>query len=449
MLPRLAVIVLLPLFAAIAFLVAYFIFYRGGGYDPPPPVTLSLEQLDTTSLTPHADDEPPPSQLRQGLLVIDAQHANSFSERELVGFASRVADRGFDVELAGDFSIRLDPSLANQRYQVLAEKLRRADSFAVILPRVAFTDAEASLVEQFVEKGGKLLLISDPGRTQRIDGLAKRFGVDFQPDYLYNTLDNDANFKRILVRDFQPDQLTAGVESITLDYAGSVESSGGGLAFVSPGTKSSLLDRVGDFSPIVWGNSRNVLAIADFTFLVPTNDSLLDNGRLASNIADYLTDSQREYFLPDFPYFYGPGQDDDVEILLGSSGLLNVGLQAKSGLSSFGVSSEVVSVEDVSSSTVFLGLFEDAAQVGHYLQAAGIRVDDTIGTPFAPELELQDTAITLLDLTQGRGVLIMLADTPETLAAATARLLSGEFRADLVSDFVAIRKFEGMGQTAQ
>ena len=221
------------------------------------------------------------------------------------------------------------------------------------------------------------------------------------------------------------------------------------MAFVSPGTKSSLLDQVGDFSPIAWGDSRNVLAIADFTFLVPTNDSLLDNGRLASNIADYLTDSQREYFLSDFPYFYRSGEQDGVDILIGNSGLLNAGLEAKSGLASYGVSTEVVAAEDVSRSTVFLGLYEDAAQVGQYLQVAGIRVDDTIGTPFAPELELQDTAITLLDLDQGRGVLILLADTPETLSAGTARLISGEFRSDLVSDFVAIRKFEGMGQPAQ
>ena len=448
MLPRLAIIVLLPLCALIAFLVAYFVFYRGG-YDAPPPVELSLEQLDATSLAPHVSVEPPPSRLSQGLLLVDAQHGNSFTEGELAGFASRVANRGFDVEILGDFTPTLDPSQVQPRYQQLAEKLRRADSFAVILPRLPFNESEAALVEQFIQKGGKLLLISDPGRPQSIDGLAKRFGVDFQPDYLYNTADNDANFKRIFVRDFQPDQLTAGLESITLDYAGSVKSSGGGLAYVSQGTRSSLLDRVGDFSPIAWGESRNVLAIADFTFLVPTNDSLLDNGRLASNIADYLTDSRREYFLPDFPYFYHPGQAGKVDILMGNSGLLNVGLRAKSGLAGYGISSEVVSVEDVTASTVFLGLYEDASQVGQYLQVAGIRVDDTIGTPFAPELQLQDTAITLLNRDQGRRVLILLADTPETLAGATDRLLSGEFRADLVSDFVAIRKFEEKGETAQ
>ena len=450
MLLRLAIILLLPLCAVVAFLVAYFLFYQGGGYDAPPSVSIPLEQIDTTSVRPRTSDALPLGQQRQGLLVVDAQHGNSFTEQELVSFASRVADRGFDVEIVGDFARRINTDQVNERYLLLAEKLRRADSFAVILPRIAFSEREAALVERFVQKGGKLLLISDPGRIHRIGGLAKRFGVDFQADYLYNTSDNDANFKRIFIRDFQPDRLTSGLETITLDYAGSVQSAGGGLAFVSPGTKSSLLDRVGDSSPIVWGDSRNILAIADFTFLVPTNDSLLDNGRLASNIADFVTDSQREHFLPDFPYFYGSGQDsgqdEGVDILMGSSGLLNVGLQVKTGLSGRLVYAEIVLTEDVSKDTVFLGLYGDAPQVRQYLQVAGIRVDDTLGTAFAPELELENTAITLLGQDQGRDMLIILADTPETLAGATARLFSGEFRADLVSDFVAVRKFEVTAQ---
>ena len=95
---------------------------------------------------------------------------------------------------------------------------------------------------------------------------------------------------------------------------------------------------------------------------------------------------------------------------------------------------------------MFLGLYEDASLVGQYLQAAGIRVDDTLGTSFAPELELQNTAVTVLEQGEGRNILIILSDTPATLAGAAARLISGEFRADLVSDFVAIRKFEEMVQ---
>ena len=445
MLVRLAIFALLPAFAVAAFLVAFFVFYRGS-YDPPPSPDLRFEQINTSSVPSRVSGSLPPGQLRSGLLLVDAQHVNSFTESELVSFASRVADRGFDVEFVGDFLPLEDPEQAQPRLLQLAEKLRRADSFAVILPQTPYTETEAVLVERFVRKGGKLLLVSDPGRPQNINGLAKRFGVDFQADYLYNTLENDANFRRILIRDFQPDRLTAGLDTITLEYAGSVQSPGGGLAFAGPGTKSSLLNTVGSFSPMAWGDSRNVLAIADFTFMVPSNDSLLDNGRLVANIADYITDSGREFHLTDFPYFYEAGQDDGVDILIGQPSLLNIGLKMKNGLAPYRLSSRIIPAEDVSRDTVFLGLYEDAAQVSQYLQTVGVRVDDTLGAPFAPELELAGTALYLLDQSQGRDMLVILADTPETLAGATARLISGEFRGDLVSDSVGVYKFVGMGQ---
>ena len=445
MLVRLAIFALLPLFAAAAFLVAFFLFYRGG-YDAPPTPDVPFEQINTSSVPSRVSVSLPAGQLRQGLLVVDAQHGNSFTENELVNFAARVAERGFDVEFLGDFSPLEDPAQGQPRLRQLAEKLRRADSFAVILPQVAYTETEAALVERFVQKGGKLLLVSDPARPQSINALAKRFGVDFQADYLYNTVENDANFRRILIRDFQPDQLTAGLETITLDSAGTIQSPGGGLAFAGPGTKSSVLNTVGSLSPIAWGDSRNVLAIADFTFMVPVNDSLLDNGRLVSNIADYVTDSVREFHLSDFPYFYETGQNEGVDILLGQPSLLNTGLQMKNSLAPYWLSSRVGSVEDVSRDSVFLGLFEDAPQVSQYLQVAGVRVDDTLGTAFAPELELDSTAVIVLDRSQSRDMLVILADTPQTLNGAVTRLFSGEFRRDLVSDFVAIRMFEGMGQ---
>ena len=445
MLAKLAIFALLPIGAAVAFVVAFFIFYRGG-YDPPTTPEVPFEQITTSSVPSRITADLPPAQLRSGLLVVDAQHANSFTENELVNFASVVADRGFEVEFVGDFVPLVDPTLAQPRLGQLAEKLRRADSFAVILPQVPYTETEAALVERFVRKGGRLLLVSDPGRLQSINGLAKRFGVDFQPDYLYNTVENDTNFRNILIRDFQPDRLTSGLDTITLEYAGSVQSPGGGLAFAGPGTKSSVLDTVGSFSPIAWGDSRNVLAIADFTFMVPVNDSLLDNGRLVSNIADYLTESEREFHLSDYPYFYGAEQDEGVDILIGRESLLNVGLQMKNGLVPYGVPSRLSPAEDMSRDSVFLGLFGDAPQVVQYLQAAGVRVDDTLGTAFAPELELAGTAIMVLDQSQGRDMLVILADTPQTLASAVGRLISGDFRSDLVGDFVAVRKFEGMGQ---
>ena len=445
MLVRLAIFALLPIAAVAAFLIAFFAFYQGG-YDAPPPVDVQLTQITTSSAPSRITQGLPPGQPRQGLLVVDAQHANAFSENELVSFTSQVADRGYEVEFLGDFLLVGDPALSQPRLLRLAEKLRRADSFAVIQPRVPFTEVEAGLVERFVSKGGKLLLVSDPSRPQQTNSLAKKFGVEFQADYLYNTADNNTNFRRIFIRDFHPDQVTAGLETITLEYAGSMQSSGDGLAFASPSTRSSLLQTVGSFYTMAWGDTRNVLAVSDFTFMVPSNDSQLDNGRLVSNIADYITDSERRFMLSDFPYFYGDAGDDGVDILLGQPDLLSVGQRMKTGLARKGTPSQISPVEDVSRDSMFLGLYGDATLVSQNLQTAGVRVDDTLATPFVSELDLKSTAVVLLDQSEDRDMLVILADTPETLASAVGRMLSGEYRGDLLSDFVGVYKFVGAVQ---
>ena len=100
----------------------------------------------------------------------------------------------------------------------------------------------------------------------------------------------------------------------------------------------------------------------------------------------------------------------------------------------------------MSRDTIFIGLYEDASQVNQYLQVAGVRVDDNLGTDFAGDLALENTTITILDQAQGRDMLLVLADDPTTLEEAVGRLISGEFRSDLVSDSIALRRFEEMDQ---
>ena len=446
MLLRLAILALLPVFAAIAFAVVYFSFYRGG-YSPPPQVRVPVEQILPPPTASSIAADSPVAQVREGLLVVDAQHANGYAEIELISLTSKIAGRGFDVEVLGDFTPLVDPSQAEGRRLQLASKLRRADSYVVILPQIPFSRQEALLVENFVNKGGRLLLVGDPGRPHVIDSLAESFGVDFQPDYLYNTLENKANFRNILVSDFQPDELTSGLETVALYMAGSLRSAGPALAYTGDNTKSSLQEGAVGLSPITWGDSRSVLAIADFTFLVPPHDTVLNNDRLLSNIADYVTGGERLFHLSDFPHFYEVGLDNSLDILVGQSSLLGAGLQMKSELSAYRLTSEISSVEDLGRDVVFLGLYEDAPQVASYLQAAGVRVDDTLGTPFTQDLELDENGIIVLDRGQdGRYVLIVLADTPDKLFAAVTGLISGNYRGALLSDFVGIQKFASVGE---
>ncbi len=433
MTPRLGLLALFPLFAAVVFFGAFWFFYRGGD-GPSPSVNVPFQQIESSAAPLGDFVDSPQVRVKRGLFLIDAVHANAFREIEIITLRSRVASRGYDVELVGDFSAESEET----RLALLEEKLRRADSFMTILPRSAYTDAEITLVERFVRKGGKLLLISDPTRPQRINGLAERFGLEFQPDYLYNVAEYDLNFQHIYVRDFLPDQLTTGLDAVVLYTAGSIRSAGPGVAFTDADTRSTVVESTGNLNPIVRGNNRNVVGISDLTFLIPPHNAVLDNDRLVSNIADYLTSSEREYDLADFPHFYNRGANDSVDILVGRPSVLNSGVAIRNGLSEIGLSSQLKDSEDISRDTVFVGLYEDAPQMGRYLQASGIAVGDTLETPYAPGLALSGTAITALARTQDRYVLVILADAPETLSDAVEQLLTGDFRNSLVSDYAGV-----------
>ena len=420
-------------FAGIAFGVGALLFYRGG-YEPPTTQRVAVSEINAPGLPDARPWEPPVDRPGGGTLLIDALHRNSFTPNEIVALRSKITDLGYDIEFLGEF----DNVEEKARLTALEEQLRGADSFLVIMPRAEYTAAEADLVERFVRKGGKLLLVSDPARPNDANTLAKRFGINFQPDYLFNQFEHDNNFKHIYVKDFQPDEITAGLNTVALYAAGSIRSAGPGLAFTDENTRSSLIENDAAFYPIAWGDSRNVLSVADLTFMIPPNDVVLDNDRLLSNIAEYMTVSNREYDLADFPHFFGKGTDREVDILLGQAALLPNGTALKNSLAGAGVTANVRGTEDISRDTVFLGLHEDAYIVDHYLRPAGIHVDEVITGPFGMDLELEKTAVTVLDSSQQRDVLVILADSPETLDKAVERLLKGEFRNDLVSDFAGV-----------
>ena len=432
------ILILLVFCIGVAFAAAYLVFYRGN-YDGPPRVEVDFLAQSVASANDGTQWMPSAAARPGGLLLVDTLHSNGFSSREILTLRTRVVAQGYDLELLGNFARAAEP----ERRAQLSERLREADSLVVITPLIAYSAGEVDLIEEFVRKGGKLVMVSDPGRRDQMNTLAQRFGVQFRPDYLYNQVENDQNFQNIFVRDFQPDELTAGLDTIVLFTAGSITSSGPGLAVVDAQTESSVSENNGDLYVMARAADRNVLAISDFTFMIPPYDSTVDNDRLLSNIIDYATTSDRVFDLADFPHFYPTGPDAGVQILLGRPELLGSATNLKKGLEDYGISADIQGAEDVSRDTVFLGLHDDALQVRQYLQAAGVRVDDTLGMPFGLELDPAGTAVTVLDREGGRHVLILLADTPADLNRSVTRLLSGGFRSDLVSEVTGVSTAAG------
>ncbi|PKB71941.1 MAG: hypothetical protein BZY87_02950 [SAR202 cluster bacterium Io17-Chloro-G6] len=432
----------IPLFFAAAyFVVALFIYYRGT-YDPPTTQQIQFEEI-TTPLSAHTIFTEQP-EVRSGLLVIDGVHRNDFSQNEIVSLLSSMANRGITVDIMGEPSIfgGFQGVNASERFAMLESKLRQAGSLAVIAPTEPYTQAERGLVRRFVEKGGRLLLIGDPTRGRRINTLSEEFGLSFQPGFLYNQVENDLNHRNIFVRDFFPDPVTEGLADVAFYTAGAIRSAGPALAYTDGNTFSTIVEGVEPFYPLAKANQENVLAVGDLTFMVPPQNSILDNNRLIANIAEFLASSDRGFELSDFPYFF----DGAADIVLGRSSLLELGAGLRRTLSEFQIDAEVRNSESPGNDLIFLGLYDDAVLVERYLGFAGIQVGETIRTPFAPDMDPQGGAIISLQVHDGRHILIVLADDLDDLANAADRLDSGKFRDVIVSDSIGIVVFPNAGK---
>ena len=422
-----------PLFAVAIFVGTYFYFYRDS-YDPPERGDFLVQNILRPEST-HSQfvDQP---EIHPGVLLIDGGHLNDFDVEEVAVLLDRIVDRGHEIDFIGDPSPfggfrRVDPG---QRLFLMEDKLRRAGSYAVIVPDEPFSAQEIALVEEFIEKGGRLLLIGDPTRRRQINSLSERFGISFQTGYLFNVIDYDLNFRNIFVSDFEDDEITRGLNQVALYTAGPIKSSSLGLAFTGKNTRSSTGERAEQFSTIVKGPQGRVLAISDLTFMISPQNSILDNDRLIANIADFLTTAQREFTLEDFPHFL----DGRVDVLLGNGDLFDLGSEFSNILDAFGIDAEIRGIENLAKDTVYLGLYEDAQDVTQYLQQAGIQVNPSLRTPFTSGIDPAGTAIVALHSGVDRDVLIILASTPGGLADATALVATGGFRFGLVADSLGV-----------
>ena len=167
-------------------------------------------------------------------------------------------------------------------------------AFIVVCPQKEFSKKDKETTVEFVDNGGKLLLIADPTRRSEINSLSLAFGLIFERDYLYNMKENEINYRNIFVNEFKENEVTKNLEEIALYTAGSISSADGGIAFVDRNTFSSLIETVRKLSPIAITKEAKVLAVHDLTFMAEPYSGVLDNNQLISNIADWLASPVEE-----------------------------------------------------------------------------------------------------------------------------------------------------------
>ncbi len=373
---RKLLVILLALVLLALPLVGRWIYFYDGQYLPDEVARPDLSQVQASLFQPQtfADGE---ISAAPGTVLVDLAHANRVRMAELNVLQARLAARGQQLEPiteAGD----------------LAQKLRYAQSLIIISPGLDWTPDEIDQVQRFVDKGGRLLLTTDPTRfivlydewdqyagldhdAPHINDLAARFGLTFQADYLYNTSENAGNFRNIWLNDFATDPLTQGLERLVFLAAHSIVSDEPALIVAGGETQSSTSEVDQDLTVGLLAANDQVLALGDFTFMTEPHNTLYDNDRFIANIADFLSNAQREYQLADFPFFFGD-QTDLVytgEPLL-DSGLLEGGSTLQNLFSQAGKVLTVRATEDDARETLLVGLYTQASEVTPLLERAGV-----------------------------------------------------------------------------
>jgi hypothetical protein len=312
-----------------------------------------------------------------GTILIDLAHGNRVKMAELNVLQARLSARGQRLEpvtQAGD----------------LASQLRYARALIIISPGVDWTPDEIQQVQRFVDKGGRLLLVTDPTRFEviydewdvyvgldhdapHLNDLAAHFGLVFQADYLYNTVENEGNYRNIKLTDYADHPLSEGLDRIVFFAAHSLVSEEPALITAGGETRSSTSEQAEDLTVGLLAADGAVLALGDLTFMTEPHNAVYDNDQFIANIADFLSQAQRQYELADFPYFF----NDQVDLIYAGSPLLDSNLvDGGSRLQALfdreGKALAVRAAEDDARHTLFLGLYEQAGDVQPYLEAAQV-----------------------------------------------------------------------------
>lgn len=362
-------------------------FYRGT-YHRTAPVTMP-EYASYTEPTPPLSGKTLPAPVvsqkpSQPVVLVDLTHNNEFTMTELEPYFQRIEASGARLE-----ELTLDSA-------PLSEALKYTSAFIVIAPLTAFRPDEILSVNNFVARGGRLLVITDATRSGTVSDpygtiistadtvaanmLLAPYQISVQSDYLYNLKENEGNFRNILFKQFGKSPVTDGLSMVAFYAAHSISYAPEAATALVRGderTFSSFTDAAGDYSSMVLSKNGNVLALGDLTFLTQPYNQVADNSLLMSRLVDFVLSGERKHDLADFPYLF------TRPVAVVPKGTLKVNSELVSALS--GVQSALASVNipftlkesatDGEDAAV-LGLYSDAAALSEYLAPFNIRPED-------------------------------------------------------------------------
>lgn len=322
-------------------------------------------------------------------IVLDQYHGNLFSIDELALLLQPLEERGVTIERYDMYTMTS-----------LEEKLKYADAYVVIAPTTDFSVYEIQAVKDFVDRGGRLLVLTDPTRSYSYNyydpysssmpyaGLASAntllepFKMAFNNDYLYNVKTNEGNFRNIIFTQFGESPVTKGLSKVVLYSANSLRRVETPLIKGDGNTLSSMTDAGGDLAAAGVSPNGSVVAIGDMTFLSMPYITVADNQVLVTNLVDFLLGGERVPGLADFPYIFTQPVDvvtTTVEIKINSE-MLGTFASLQSSLEGRGLSMAYATESVKGHDLIVLGTYSATDTIQTYLDAFGITIPTSTAT---------------------------------------------------------------------
>lgn len=360
-----------------------------------------------------------------GTVLIDSAHSNLFSMAGINSLISAIQARGGKIEMVTDtFSLE---------YQ-----LKYASAFVSFSPTSSFGIYEIKALKNFAERGGKILVFTEAtNNTIYVDyfsgaytitsdanaanSLLREFDITVNNDYLYNTENNEGNFRNVFFDEFGKSEITFGLSQIALYGTHSIESPSG--IILLQGAETNLSSSTDAHDPnqggAVLSQNGNVAAFGDATFLSSPYNTYTDNAKLISNIADFALASKQTLTLQNLPFLFN---DETVSIYVASdltkdTSLITALGSLQSSLRLMNVEPQFVDSIPASGDTIILSTFLIDDKTQAIANKFGIEFDSPITTTDFGEVSGSGIGFILFDTTSKGNTLILLAGSQDDLIA--------------------------------
>jgi hypothetical protein len=439
-------------------------FWRAGSIATPEYNTFTIPQPPiSTAAAPVEPDVSAPG----GIILLDQTHNNLFSVSELASLTGIINARGGRVEniLSGGYDER-----------TLADQLKYASAYVSVCPFQSYSAGEVQLLQEFVERGGRVLILTDPTRLVAhtdysgfvsvvvvsdviaANTLAAPFDITFTDDYLYNMTEYEGNFRNVYIRKFGDHTLTDGLLTVVLYAAHSVQTeTGTSLLLTSGSTKSSRTDTGGELSAAALDASGKVLAIGDMSFLQPPYNQVADNALWIQHIANFLLGAERVHDLKDFPFlFQRPVVIVPMSDLSLTASLLGPINSLQQDLAGVGIPSSVAMEAVDGKDLIILGTYSSPG-ITRYVDPLGITLPSTSAFMGGmPEIDIPGfglipstgIGLVLLSRADGRTTLILLAEESFSLTDLMGVIGPNGFSNCVLQGNVAVCSVSGGGYGA-